>query len=171
MSWIPSCVQSAIGAMGSMQLVFAEYDENDGAGNSREIDMDTDSTVLARIRANAELVVTVAHQELGKDITYDQAGVEWLDGYIERQHEQGDPASRPKLVQILGSFLGECIVRSLGGHWANDEGTWAIRFDKRNAAFPFAKVQKHLNNGGGDSVLAFYQSIRVIFKTQIGGPS
>jgi hypothetical protein len=126
--------------------------------------MDTDSTVLAHIRANAELVVTVARKELGKDITYDQAGVEWLDGYIMRQHEQGDPAKLAKLAQILGSFLGECIVRSHGGHWARDEGTWAIRFDERNAAFPFAKVQKHLNNGGGDSVLSFYKSIRVIFK-------
>ena len=153
-------------------LELAQYDENDGAGNSEDSYMDADSAVLARIRANAELVVTVAHNELGKDITYDQAGVEWLDGYIQRQHEQGDPTLRPKLVQTLGSFLGECIVRSLGGHWDRDGGTWAIRFDKRNAAFPFAKVQKHLDNGGGDSVLGFYQSIRVIFKTQLGrGPS
>ena len=47
-----------------------------------------------RIRANAELVVSVAGDELKQEIGYDETGVRWLDGYIQRQHEQGDPNNR-----------------------------------------------------------------------------
>jgi hypothetical protein len=76
--------------------------------------------MVERIQANAELVVNVARNQLGEEVGYDEAGVRWLDGYIQRQHEQGDPADRPGLVSTLGSYLGECIIRSFGGKWAQE---------------------------------------------------
>ena len=42
----------------------------------------------------------------GEAVGYDdRPGSRWLDGYIQRQHEQGDPAKRDGLVSTLGSFL------------------------------------------------------------------
>lgn len=123
-----------------------------------------DLPMVDRIRANAELVVSVAARELGESVGYDEAGVRWLDGYIQRQHEQGDPTIRDGLVSTLGSFLGECIVRSFGGAWAEIDGSWCVRFDDGNAAFPFGKVDKHLEHGAEDSVLSFFTVIPVVFR-------
>lgn len=122
--------------------------------------------MVDRIRANAELVVTVAAKQLGEAVGYDEAGVRWLDGYIQRQHEQGDPTKREGLTSTLGSFLGECIVRSYGGAWAEMDGSWCVRFDDRNAAYPFAKVSKHLEHGAEDSVLSFFTIIPVLFRRE-----
>lgn len=120
--------------------------------------------MVERIRANAELVASVAAKQLGKGVGYDEAGVRWLDGYIQRQHEQGDRANQDGLVNTLGSFLGECIVRTFGGEWAEVDGSWCVRFDDRNAAYPFAKVAKHLEHGAEDSVLSFFTAIPVLFR-------
>ena len=126
-----------------------------------------DLSMLDGIRANAKLITSMAHEKLGQQITYDKAGVEWLDGYIQRQHEQGDPAIHDGLVNTLGSYVGECIIQNIGGQWAETNGNWYVRFDDRNAANLFAKVGKQLENGEADSVLGFYNTILVIFQGKV----
>jgi hypothetical protein len=42
-----------------------------------------------------------------------------------------------------------------------------VRFDAKNAAFPFAKVAKQLENGSADSVLSFFTAIPMVFR--LGG--
>jgi hypothetical protein len=116
------------------------------------------------IRTNAALVVSVAREQLGQDLAFGEPSVRWLDGYIQRQHEAGDSANREGLVNTLGSFLGECVIRSFGGEWALVEGSWCVRFDEKNVAFPFAKVAKQLENGSEDSVLSFFRVIPVVFR-------
>ena len=125
--------------------------------------MSDEMSMIEKLKANAELVVSIAEEQLDVEVGYDEAGVQWLDGYIQRQHEQGDPKNRRGLVSTLGSYLGECIIQSFGGEWANEDGTWCIRFDDRNAAYPFAKVAKHLEGGKGDSVLLFFTAIPLLF--------
>jgi len=63
-------------------------------------------SMVDRIRANAQLVVTWARENLDTEVGFDEAGVRWLDGYIQHQHEQGNPANREGLVNRLGSYLG-----------------------------------------------------------------
>lgn len=126
--------------------------------------MGDDLSMVDRIRVNAELVVSVARDQLGEVVGYDEVGVRWLDGYIQRQHEQGNPANHEGLVNTLGSYLGECIIRSFGGKWAEVDGSWCVRFDDRNAAYPFAKVGKQLEHGAEDSVFSFFTLIPVLFR-------
>jgi hypothetical protein len=59
---------------------------------------------------------------LDMEVGFDEAGVTWLDGYIQHQHEQGNPANREGLVSTLGSYLGECIIQSYEGAWAQVDG-------------------------------------------------
>jgi hypothetical protein len=115
------------------------------------------------IKKNAELVVATAEKHLERKVGYDRDGVEWLDGYIQRQHEHGDPDNREALVSTLGSFLGECIIETYGGDWTHTEYGWSVAFDNGNAAYPFAKAAKQLENGAEDSVLSFFDSIPVMF--------
>jgi hypothetical protein len=130
--------------------------------------MGEELSVREMILANAALVVSVAREQLGQEVGYDEAGVRWLDGYIQRQRERLSPEIRARLSDRFGAFLGECIVRSFGGEWAEKDGSWCVRFDDRNAAFPFAKVQKQLANGAEDSVLSFFTAIPIVFRGTIG---
>lgn len=120
--------------------------------------------MIEHIRQNAELVQSVAREQLNVEINFDRSAVEWLDGFITRQHEQGDPGSLAGLVSTLGSFFGECIIRTHGGQWSDGEYGWCVRFDEKNCAYPFAKVEKHLQNGPEDSVLSMFDLIPVLFK-------
>lgn len=120
------------------------------------------------LRFNAEELRRVAREHMQVEVDYDLAGMRWLDGYIQRQHEKGDPATFHGQMNTLGAFFGECIIRNIGGEWARNEEyeTVWVRFDDNNGAFPFNKVKKHLHNGAeeGDSVLGMYESLSVMRK-------
>ncbi|WP_092938723.1 hypothetical protein [Paracidovorax wautersii] len=113
-----------------------------------------------RLFANAELVRTVARDQLGVSVEYDEAGIQWLDRYIDGQRVGAADATKEKLPNTLGSYLGECIRQSFGGTWVQDpELGWGIRVNERITAFPFSKVRKQLADSDGESVLGFYKAI------------
>ena len=127
--------------------------------------MSDDNELFENIRHNGDLVLSEARKLTGDaGIGFNHAGVEWLDGFIRRQREGGDPKNVEALVSTLGSFLGECIIRTHGGQWARMDGMVGVKFDDKSAAFPFAKASKHLNNGDEDSVLSFFKMIPKIRK-------
>lgn len=119
--------------------------------------------MIDRIKQNAQLVISIAENQLDTKIGFDREGVAWLDGYIQRQHEHGDPENHEGLISTLGSFFGECIIATYGGEWKQTEYGWSVTFENGNAAFPFAKVAKQLENGSDDSVLAMFDSMTVFF--------
>lgn len=121
---------------------------------------------LKPIRGNAGLVIQIASEQLGVEVGLDDAGVKWLDGYIQRQREHGNPENHQGLIGTLGSYLGECIISQFGGAWSRIDGDLCVAFDSANAAYPFGKVAKHLENGIEDSVYSFYLTIPVLFKTR-----
>jgi hypothetical protein len=118
------------------------------------------------IAKNADLVRSIASRELGVIANYNLEGVRWLDGFINNQHLVASEDLKERLVQTLGSFLGECIRNTYGGEWVNESGSWEIRFSQGNSAFPFNKVSKQLNNGAEDSVLGMFRAIPALFFTQ-----
>jgi hypothetical protein len=130
-------------------------------------------STLQALDANAGLVLSAARDQLGQTIGYDDAGVKWLDGYVQRLHERGDPAIWDGLVDTLGSYLGKCIIETYGGSWGQVEGRWCVVFDENNIASPFTKIEKQLTNGSVDSVYSFFTVIPLVFKDVLhgwGGP-
>src|SRR4051812_20860053 len=110
---------------------------------------------LEMIHLNAQLVIESTKQQFGQTLAYDQASVEWLDEYIERLRKQKYAEEDiDKLINVFGSFLGECIRHQFGGQWVDEQDNWLIRFDPQNAVFPFNKVLKQFKNGSeaGDSI-------------------
>ena len=122
--------------------------------------------MLEQIKANAELAVSQLSALKDGGFGYDEASLKWLDGYIGRLSASGEfsePEKRGKVVSVLGSYVGECIIKSFGGSWSQHDGHWCIAFDETNCAFPFAKVEKRILNGEEDSIASFYSTIPVIF--------
>jgi hypothetical protein len=119
----------------------------------------------SQIRANAELVRTVARESLDTQIEYDEAGVRWLDQYIDNQREAGEPDVKERLPSTLGSYLGECIRLTYGGRWLwNEEGGWAVRINEKLSVYPFNKVRKQLGSAEGESVLSFFKTIPALLQ-------
>ena len=48
--------------------------------------------------------------------------VEWAEGFLERQRlrDDFDPSG---LVDVVGSFLGECVIARVGGTWHRSDST------------------------------------------------
>jgi len=116
-----------------------------------------------KLRANAELVVSTVRDNLQIQLTFDQAGVEWVDGYINRL--RAFPRERRSgLVSTLASFVGECIIRTFGGEWVEKDGWWGVQVSERIWACPFAKVEKQFDNGPEDSVASFFTCIPILDK-------
>ena len=118
------------------------------------------------IKANAEMVIEQLRPLSGIDFGYTRESVVWFEGYIERLRKSGEFESaeiRDKLTSVLGSFLGEYIVRCYRGTWQQHDGVWCVAFGNDNAAFPFAKVEKQIDNGLEDSIASFFNAIPAIF--------
>lgn len=116
----------------------------------------------------ARRLISTLSEQLGVELKYDRASVEWLDGYIERVRSQLDEEAVDGLTGSVGSFLGECIIANYGGRWRESpEGTWGVFFseaDDRSGAFPFHKARKRLVNGPEDSILSFYDVLPILLK-------
>jgi hypothetical protein len=118
------------------------------------------------LKGLAGKLISVASEQLGVTLGYDAESVAWADGFIERQRLRFPGSEADGLVNIIGAFLGECIIARYGGGWREQEGAPGVFFDDENAVFPFAKVRKQFDNGreGGDSIESLYRTIGPVFK-------
>lgn len=127
--------------------------------------------ILTRIKANTDLVVAQLGPHSGIAFGLNAESVAYVEGFIERQRVRADLSSGSidRLISVLGSFLGECIIASYGGEWREHEGHWAVRFGNGMLAFPFAKVEKQFANGtaGGDGISGFYRIIPYLLNEQL----
>src|SRR5690349_5929013 len=100
------------------------------------------------------------------NLKYDAASVKFIEGFIERNKSSFSKEESRGLINSLGAFLGQCIIKNYGGKWQvdKDNDSFAIAFDDKNKAYPFAKVSKQFNNGLEDSVYSFYNVIPSVFK-------
>jgi hypothetical protein len=124
--------------------------------------MTEDDPRLAMIRGNAALVV----DELGPisgvvPFDFGPESVAWVDGYIARQRQRmDDPNAVSSLVSVLGSYLGEAVIKAAGGTWdVHERDEIGVQFDNGDWCFPFSKVAKQFACGtaeGGESILSFY---------------
>ena len=120
-----------------------------------------------KLKANAELAIRTS-SPMFPSFGYNRPSVEWLDGYIERQSARSDldQATKDGLISVLGSYLGQVIIETIGGKWKETDGRWGVFFSRDFTVFPFAKLEKHLANeyDGGDSILAFYDTTAILAK-------
>jgi hypothetical protein len=109
-------------------------------------------------RAAAEGVVAQLREDLRVELNYDQASIEWLDGYINRISTQLDKETFPGLAAVLGAYVGETIIATYGGTWQYFEklDQWGIQLPDGTGAFPSAKIYKQLENPEFDSILSFF---------------
>lgn len=118
-------------------------------------------SVPEQLRGNADVVVSTVSEHCGVMLTFDYAGVEWIDGYINRNREciLADDDELVATINVLAAFVGEAIIRTFGGTWVEREGEWCVQVNEAIWACPFAKVAKQFKNGPKESVAGYFTLI------------
>jgi hypothetical protein len=58
--------------------------------------------MIDHIRDNAQFAFSLAQKHPGRIVGYDWSGIEWLDGYIQKLHNDTNPASE-KLISLISN--------------------------------------------------------------------
>ena len=100
-------------------------------------------TLVEPIHANAELVVNqfAPISGLGRGFGFNCDSVKWVAQFIESQCTKPD-ANKERVINVIGYYLGECLVQVYGCTWKNEGGQWSVYFGPRLSAHPFSKVSK-----------------------------
>lgn len=112
---------------------------------------------MEELRAAAEAV----RQNLNIS-SFDERAVRELAKFIEEQRNTVPSAEQPGVINALGCFLGECLIRTFGGHWHRDmSGQVSVQLQSRNRVNPFNPVERQLLHGVADAVVAVFQEAAV----------
>lgn len=131
-----------------------------------------EENVLAILKSHTEAVDQfLQHNGVVND--YGRQALEWLEGYVARRHDQMTQDERNRLIEMIGAFLGECLIRANGGEWIGFvyEGRkqLAVSLDKdfEFKAMPFNKVAKYFDDpSGGDSFASLFAVTPAMLKMQ-----
>ena len=70
-------------------------------------------------RDHAAIAVRLAREEWDTELDYSRASLEALDAEIDGLREQGqDGEQAAETLFVFGCYLGEVLIRELGGAWA-----------------------------------------------------
>ena len=105
--------------------------------------------------------------KIGLKIQYDNEGVKFVEGFIERNKVQIPKEDWGGLINSCGAFLGQSIIENYGGEWVKEEnGQISIAFDEKNKIYPFSKTTKQFQSGLEDSIHSMFTMIPGVFKLQ-----
>ncbi|WP_022824227.1 hypothetical protein [Hymenobacter norwichensis] len=117
----------------------------------------TDTNPLAALRAAAEAV----RQQL-RAKAFDIDAVQQLDHFIESQRAGLPATEKEGVVTALGCFLGECLVQTYNGTWAQGpDGTTGVGINQNSFFNPFFRVAEQLDKGNTESVAEFFASVPI----------
>jgi hypothetical protein len=100
------------------------------------------------------------------NLEFDTNSMKFIEGFIERQKNKFDQEQQKGLINSIGAFVGQCVIKNYGGQWEMDKelNSLCVSFDSKNKVYPFAKTSKQFENGLEDSVYSFYEMIPFLFK-------
>ncbi len=67
------------------------------------------------VQENAEKTIKMFAGSYAVNLVYDEKSVEFIDNFINESGSKYNDEQRNKLIEFLGSFLGECMRRNYGG--------------------------------------------------------
>jgi hypothetical protein len=125
----------------------------------------TPENALEAAAEAVEFVRTKAHLELD----YSPRSLENLDDVLEDIHKSGQKSHEMGGgVTCFGCYLGEVLIRDLGGQWRGREEAGyretafpiVLAFSNGMALNPLGKVCKRIDNGAEDSLTSFCRMLK-----------
>lgn len=111
-----------------------------------------------KLREAAALFAKLS-RDAGRELTYDQAGVDWASQYVEAVRPVETEDQLRVHTALVGAYLGEALLAQHGGAWIDDEGEWAVELADGTRLHPFRATMAHLQEGSGRSISALFRSV------------
>ena len=124
-----------------------------------------DDETLRNLALNASLVIEEIQELVDFEFGFTVESLRWFDGYVDRLRDSGDPPSEEALhiwTSVFGSYVGEMIIRTLGGVWKWVDGQLAVILPDGSHAYPMNKTAKQLTEKEGHSLFEFYKSVLIM---------
>ncbi|MBI3096893.1 MAG: hypothetical protein HYY93_01405 [Planctomycetes bacterium] len=95
------------------------------------------------------------------DLDFSTRSIEKVEWIIENHLSTARAGSEERLAVMLGYYLGEVILRNLGGRWVKENDIPTLRDvgGRVSAVFPVTKAIKRLRNGAGESLVDYCAEI------------
>jgi hypothetical protein len=126
-------------------------------------------SLLETTRGNAQVFVDGVKSAYEVELQRDRTGAEWLDWFVQSRSEALDDKTRAGLIELVGCFLGECIIHEYGGEWADQDGRRCVRINAPGAIDPFWMAETCLRYRTVYTVSVLFASVREIAQVRIGG--
>jgi hypothetical protein len=100
-------------------------------------------------------------------VDYGVTSLSWLEMYIVQQRKTATNVQKRWLIEAIGSYFGEALVKAYGGVWDEKREELAIRMvDGKLNAFPLIKVKvaKFLSAGESESFVRLFLLIPAMKK-------
>lgn len=89
----------------------------------------------------------------------------WLEMYITNQRKEATNVQKRWMVEAIGSYFGECLVRAYQGQWVEVRQELSLQMaNGRVNAFPLIKVAKFLSAGESESFVRLFTVIPASIK-------
>lgn len=113
------------------------------------------------LRKIAEETALDAARNLGIRLDFTPGSLKTLDDAVDKFFEPGGPVIAPT-VMTFGAYLGEVVVRNLGGRWRPSE-SWedaaVVEIGKVAEVYPMRRMAKRMQEGRENSVEFWYETI------------
>lgn len=120
---------------------------------------------IPQIKRNSQRVVEWFGTASGlESFGCNDASIAYIDGFLSRQAATltQDDKTTERVVNLIGSFVGQCVVTVYNGRWVADgtgvhveikSGQWTRELQ------PFEKVSRRLRMGESESLLPYYRDV------------
>jgi hypothetical protein len=115
--------------------------------------------IVKKIQEQAETLVKLTEHKFKIKLDYSEEALALADDLItvffkiHREHYI-------KATVLIGSYLGETIIRNLGGKWMKDLSIAKVG-KLKGTAYPMGRARKRLANGTDDSFVYYYKNLKL----------
>lgn len=93
-------------------------------------------------------------------LDYSVESLQRLDQFITENFEPaGSKAIADSLPQGIGCYLGEVIIRNLGGDWSEEDKPEVVGISSLEPIQPIEKAHRRFQNGRQDSLAWYYHAL------------
>jgi len=120
-----------------------------------------------QIKECAKIFINIVKRTLKVELDFNEEAIlrldELVDQLIENTLRDQIHDHIDGVVALFASFLGEAIIRTLGGEWVKTSNGWGVQIGDTTLSI-FNKVKKRLLEGESDSIYYYYKSTKGMVK-------